>query len=186
MRAVALLRPAEPLSILPESVVESQHLNASLGCVVVFRYISKGSTAAGRASDAQYVEFFGNDARFCPARTLLRARALIEEQERKAGRTAPTSLFLKHDGTPYAADTVANWAQKLMERAVGAGLRAHDLRAISNQILQAHGVAAEDIAIRGNWASQVSAVRQRHYTYNRFVSVNFAVLLLTPLRCSGK
>lgn len=186
VRAVALLRPSEPLTILPESVVESPHLNQEVGRVVVFRYISKGSTASGHAADAQYVEFFDGNELFCPARSLLRARTLIEQQERRAGRSAPTCLFLKPNGIAYAPDTLSNWAQRLMERAVGGDWRAHDLRAISNQILQAHGVAAEDIAVRGNWASKISTVRQRHYSYNRFVRVNFAALLLTPLRRSGK
>lgn len=183
VRAVTMMRPGGPISILPSSIVTTTHLHNSRRRVVGFKFDSKGSTAAGFASDSQYVEFLPDDSPqvvFCPARNLLRLKEMVEQRERAAGRPPPKSLFLKTNGEPYCEQTVAKFVTNMIRAAGFAQFSAHDLRAMSNQVLQANGVPAEDIALRGGWASQVSRVRQQHYTRYRFVTQNFAVLLLAP------
>lgn len=188
VRAVTMIRVSAPLSIRRTSIREARDFLDRP--VVVFKYNSKGSTAAGVATDSNYVEFLPPDSPeliYCPARNLLRLRTMVEDMARSNGRPLPATVFVKADGTPLSSDRVSTLIGEVMRRAaVPPAFKPSSLRSLTNQLLQDLGVPAEDLAVRGGWTSAISQVRVHHYLHNRFVTHNFAELVLsTPRQVSG-
>lgn len=183
LRTVTLMRPSAPLSVRASSIRRSTDLHGRP--IVVFKFNSKSSNAAGVASDSNYVEFVPDDSpllRFCPARNLLCLLALVTARARSLRRRVPDCIFVSDDVdslSPLSKDRCSSLIRDLLRRA-GLPHKSHSLRAASNQMLQVLNVPADTIALRAGWASVVSNVRHQHYTQYRLVAENFAVFLLSP------
>ena len=188
VRAVALLRPSEPLEIVRSSIRE---VDNGLGRkVVVFKLKrTKATSAKGVAFDTNFVDFLARDARilelppglhavdFCPATLLLECKTRVDAA---SGSSAHESVFCVADdrlGNVLSADRCSSIVRDILRKAGYAGT-SHSLRALSAQQLALMGIAPSDIELRGGWASAlVSAVRINHYTSNRLVTANFADIL---------
>lgn len=181
VRTAALLRPSSPLDIDLGTVA---HAVSPGGVpVVVFRLrSSKGAAIAGRVSDANYVEYLPVDCanRFaCPGTNLLALVAKVKQLAAQRGvPLPPTPFVVEATLQPLSSDRVSKLIKNLMTAAGWLDARSHDLRAASNAALQALGVPTDDVCTRGGWSSAINATRIDHYSSFRFVSRNFAQLLL--------
>ena len=135
-----------------------------------------------RVSDANYVEYLPVDCanRFaCPGTNLLALVAKVKQLAAQRGvPLPPTPFVVEATLQPLSSDRVSKLIKNLMTAAGWLDARSHDLRAASNAALQALGVPTDDVCTRGGWSSAINATRIDHYSSFRFVSRNFAQLLL--------
>lgn len=185
LRAVTMMRPTEPISVKLSSVRTNTNLNGSE--IVCFHYLTKSAVARGVSHDTNYIEFIDESsphAWACPATALLVLQELVVLQAAALGKPLPESICVSERLEPLSGSRVSAIVHNVM-RTAGWQTKSKDLRRIAQQNLRAwrsappqcNSIPADDVDLRGNWASKSSAVQHAHYNDYRLVADNFASAL---------